>query len=100
MSTSEQIVTLGRWRTRQDTLGDVVRLTAELRLRSLAEPGCLGYEVFEQLDDHCALLLIERYRDDAALQSHRLSAHYKELVVDRILPLLESRHVELLGLRE
>jgi quinol monooxygenase YgiN len=100
MGTSEQIVTIARWQTRGDKLSDVLRLTSELRLRSLAEPGCLGYEVFAQLDDHSALLLIERYRDSEALQSHRLSAHYRELVVDRILPLLESRHVELLGLRE
>jgi quinol monooxygenase YgiN len=100
MSMSEQIVTIARWQTRSDKLGDVLRLIAELRLRSLGEPGCLGYEVFEHLDDHSALLLIERYRDSEALQSHRLSAHYRELVVDRILPLLESRHVELLGLRE
>ena len=98
MSMSEQIVTIGRWQTRKDARGDVLELTAELRLKSLAEPGCLGYEVFEHLDDRNALLLIERYRDSAALQSHRQSAHYRELVVDRILLLLESRHVELLGL--
>jgi quinol monooxygenase YgiN len=100
MSMSEEIVTIARWQTRKGTLGDVLRLTAELRLKSLAEPGCVGYEAFEHLEDRGVLLLIERYRDSAALQSHRLSAHYKELVVERILPLLESRHVELLGLRE
>ena len=75
-------------------------LTAELRFGSLAEPGCLGYEVFRHVDDPGALLLLERYRDSAALEAHRHSGHYRELVVDRILPLLESRHVELLGLRE
>ena len=97
---SEQIVTIGRWQTRKETLDDVLRLTAELRMKSLAEPGCLGYEVFHRVDDPGSLLLLERYRDSASLESHRLSGHYRELVVDRILPLLESRHVELLGLRE
>ena len=97
---SEEIVTIAQWQTRKDALDDVLGLTAVLRLKSLAEPGCLGYEVVTHVDDHAALLLIERYRDSAALESHRLSAHYRELVVERILPLLESRHVELLGLRE
>ena len=97
---SEQIVTIGRWQMRKETFGDVLRLTAELRLKSLAEPGCLGYEVFQHVDDPGALLLLERYRDSAALELHRLSEHYRELVVNRILPLLETRHVELLELRE
>ena len=100
MSLSDQIVTMARWRTRKDAHGEVLRFTTELRLRSLAEPGCLGYEVFTHLDDPGELLLIERYRDDAALQAHRLSSHYREMVVDRILPLLEGRQVELLGVRE
>jgi quinol monooxygenase YgiN len=97
---SEVIVTIGRWQPRKEALGDVLRLTAELRSKSLAEPGCLGYEVFRPIDDPGGLLLLERYRDGAALESHRSSGHYRDLVVDRILPLLESRHVELLGLRE
>ena len=103
MSVSEQMITMARWQTKEGTLDEVLRLTAELRSKSLTEPGCLGYEVFKPLegdDDHGPLLLIERYRDHAALQSHRQSAHYRELVVDRILPLLESRHVELLAPRE
>jgi len=100
MSISEEIVSIARWQTRKQTLGDVLRLTTELRSKSLTEAGCLGYEVFQHADDPGALLLLERYRDGAALEAHRRSEHYRELVVDRILPLLESRHVELLRPRD
>ena len=100
MNASEQIVTIAWWQTRQDTLGEVLGLLAELRAASLAEPGCLDYEVLASVDDAGALVLIERYRDSSALEYHRLSDHYRELVVGQIVPLLESRHVELLGLRE
>jgi quinol monooxygenase YgiN len=100
VSASEQIITIAWWQTRKDTLGEVLGLTAELRVKSLAEPGCLDYEVLASVDDHNAVVLIERYRDSAALEDHRLSDHYRDLVVRQIVPLLESRHVELLGLRE
>jgi quinol monooxygenase YgiN len=100
VSTSEPIVTIAWWHAREGALDKVLGLTSELRVKSLAEPGCLDYEVLASVDDHRALVLIERYRDSAALEYHRLSDHYRELVVEQIVPLLESRRVELLGLRE
>jgi quinol monooxygenase YgiN len=100
VSASEQIVTIAWWQTRKDALDKVLGLTAALRAKSLAEPGCLDYAVLASVDDRNALVLIERYRDSAALEDHRLSDHFQELVVRQIVPLLESRHVELLELRE
>lgn len=98
-ATSAAIVALAHWQVRAGHLDDVLAHVVELRAASLAEPGCLGYEVFRPLDAHDALLLVERYRDDDALQAHRHSAHYRERVTERILPLLEARQVELLQAR-
>nr|WP_229418391.1 antibiotic biosynthesis monooxygenase [Massilia sp. Root351] len=42
-----------------------------------------------------SLLLIERYRDEAALEAHKQSGHYHALVVGPVLPLLEARRVEI-----
>jgi len=47
-----------------------------------------------------SILLVERYRDQAALDAHKQSAHYQELVVGRALPLLTDRRVELLQPRD
>jgi quinol monooxygenase YgiN len=41
-------------------------------------------------------VLIESYADPSALEAHRRSEHYRELVVERLLPLLTARRVELL----
>ena len=45
-------------------------------------------------------VLIERYRDDAALDAHVNSPHYQEIVVGRVRPLLTDRRVEVLRPRE
>ena len=98
------VVVVARWQVRGDVLGDtlggtlseVLRHVAALREASLAEPGCLGYEVFEAVHGPGSLLLLEHYRDDAALEAHRQSPHYQAVVVDRILPLLAARQVEIL----
>jgi quinol monooxygenase YgiN len=55
------------------------------------EPDCVLYEVNRSQDDPDEFLLYERYRDDAALEAHRETAHFKTTVEGRILPLLERR---------
>jgi quinol monooxygenase YgiN len=100
MSRSEDVVVVARWETNNRALGAVLEHVAELRQQSLEEPGCLGYEVFHQVENPTALLLLERYRDETSLEAHRSSKHYRELVVDLILPMLESRQLEILKSRD
>lgn len=92
----DEFVVVARWQTTEDSLDTVLAHIADLGPRSLAEPGCLGYQAFRSLNDPTSLLLLERYRDESALESHVGSPHYQELVVGRIRPLLASRQVEVL----
>ena len=96
MSAPEQIVVVARWQMREEHVADVLELVSVLRQQSLDEPGCVGYDVFRSADDPGVILLIERYRDNAAIDAHRNTHHYRELVVERIIPLLSNRQVELL----
>jgi len=91
------IVVVAHWQTTTDVLERVLGLVADLAPRSLADPGCLGYEVLQDSDEPTHLVLIERYRDRAALDAHLASSHYRELVVDGIRPLLTGRRVSTLG---
>jgi quinol monooxygenase YgiN len=93
MRRGDIIVVVARWETTDDALSEVLVHIAALRPRSLAEPGCLGYEVLQSIDQPNSLILIETYRDFAALDAHRDSVHYRELVIGRILPLLSDRAV-------
>ncbi|WP_431263703.1 putative quinol monooxygenase [Roseateles chitinivorans] len=96
MSAVAPIVVVARWRMAPETVQAVLPLVAALREQSLAEPGCQGYEAFQSVGVPGELLLLERYADQAAIDAHRASAHYQDLVVQRILPLLSGRQVELL----
>jgi quinol monooxygenase YgiN len=80
----------------EERVAEVLELAATVRQHSLAEPGCLGYEVFRSVEEPGRLLLVERYRDNAAIEAHRGTPHYKELVAQRIVPMLSARKVELL----
>ncbi|WP_020652263.1 putative quinol monooxygenase [Massilia niastensis] len=99
MSAPGPVTVLAHWQPREGALGEVLAMLAELRPTSLAEPGCLGYEVYHGPGAPASLLLLERYRDMEALAAHRESGHYRTLVTERILPLLAQRRVELLQAR-
>jgi len=40
------------------------------------EEGCSRFEVLQQEDDSTRFMLIEHYRDEAAVEAHRQTAHY------------------------
>lgn len=92
---TKPIVVVARWETSPEALATVLALAAEVAPRSLAEPGCLGYEVLQGLDQPTTIVLIERYVDRAALDAHVHSPHYRELVAGKIRPLLTGRQVEI-----
>jgi quinol monooxygenase YgiN len=94
MSAAGEITIVARWLVADGAMDEVMAIVAELRPKSLGEEGCLGYEVYQAVRHPRGLLLLERYRDDAALEAHRQSAHYQALVVHGVVPLLEERQVE------
>lgn len=100
MTTAERVVVVAHWQTTEAALPTVLAHIAALRPQSLAEPGCDGYEAFQAVEQPTKLLLIEHYRNVTALEAHLGSAHYQELVAERIRPLLTDRRVEFLRPRE
>jgi autoinducer 2-degrading protein len=40
------------------------------------EPGCLRFDVLQHKDNKLVFVLYEQYRDEAALEAHRNSAHF------------------------
>lgn len=93
---NDAIVVVARWRLPAERIGEVLALLPELRRQTLAEPGCLGYEVLRSVEAPDTLVLMERYRDEAAIEAHRASPHYQQWVAGHIAPLLLGREVELL----
>ena len=71
-----------------DTVAELLRRLAPL---SRAEPGCLQYDAHRDPDDPDRFFLFERYLDQAALEAHAASPHFRELVLEEALPRLASR---------
>ena len=99
MSTTTPLTIVARWQPASESYDEVLAIISELRPKSLAEPGCLGYEVYQGSDQPRTVLLLEHYRDAEALEAHKQSAHYQALVMGRALPLLVDRKVEILQAR-
>ena len=71
-------------------------VTAALREMSAycnsdAEPGCLMYIVNRSTENPRHFLLYEQYVDEAALAAHAETAMFKETLLGREVPMLESR---------
>ena len=58
-------------------------------LVSANEPGCKLYHANRSADNPDIFLLYEHYADQAALDAHRNTPHFKEIIEGLIVPLLE-----------
>lgn len=59
------------------------------------EPGCPLYYVSRSQDNPDLFYLYEHYVDQAALEAHRETPYFKEIIKGKIMPLLERREREL-----
>jgi autoinducer 2-degrading protein len=64
-------------------------------LVSANEPGCKLYHANRSGENPDIFLLYEHYADQAALEAHRNTPHFKEIIEGLIVPLLEKREREL-----
>jgi quinol monooxygenase YgiN len=69
----------------------VARLLRENAEASRAEPGCLEFSVYQELDDPRKILLYERYTSEDAFQAHRRSPHFRDIIERQVVPLLDER---------
>ncbi|MFJ9541365.1 putative quinol monooxygenase [Streptomyces sp. NPDC101225] len=51
------------------------------------------YEVHVVADEPGGFLLYERYDDQAGFEAHKAAAHFKDLIVETVWPLLTDRSV-------
>jgi quinol monooxygenase YgiN len=58
------------------------RLQRHARTSVEAEPGCHRFDVHQEREEPTLFFLIEVYADEAALETHRQSPHYKAFRAD------------------
>lgn len=86
-----EVVVIARWKLAPGHRDEVEAALGELAAASRAEAGCRGYEPYHVGDDE--IVILERYADQAAVQTHRDSDHFRRFALERIVPVLADRQV-------
>lgn len=63
-----------------DKLERLLELSKELVEKTVKEEGCISYELFQDLKDPKALIIIEEWESEEALKKHMASEHFTRLV--------------------
>lgn len=82
-----------KWKIRETETTRILNLLPDLVEQSSKEPGNLSYAVYQSESDPNEFILHEKYADSMALDAHKISAHYQNIVVKEIIPHLEIREV-------
>lgn len=95
---SEQaIYVYAKWQVKEGKLDAVLEIMKKAAQKSSEEKGNLFYKIHQSKTDENTLILFEGYENESAVEFHKNSEHYQNLVVKQIIPLLESREVTLMN---
>ena len=87
------VTVTARWQVKPEFLENLLNVLPQLQQASMHEEGNISYEVFRDSQDETIFILFEKYKDENALEAHRLTDHFQELVLKTIVPMLASRSV-------
>jgi quinol monooxygenase YgiN len=65
-----------------------------LTVGSRQEPGCVSYIAHFLADDPSTVLIYEQYVDDAALEAHRQTDHFKQHAIGGLYQRMKERSME------
>ncbi|HEX6577113.1 MAG TPA: putative quinol monooxygenase [Jiangellaceae bacterium] len=85
------LIVVARYVVAEGHESTVRRLLRENAEASRAEPGCLEFSVYQEIDDPLAFLLYERYTNENAFQAHRQTPHFENIIEQQVVPLLNER---------
>ena len=84
-------VVVAYWRPRAGQIDKIEAILRELAPKVREEPGNLMFVVNRLLEDQNEFLLYEQYKSEQAFLDHQQTPHFKTLVLERAVPLLERR---------
>jgi len=84
---------VARWRPRDGQIEKIEAILHELAKEVRREPGNVQFIVNRSLDDPNEFLLYEQYVNEQAFLDHRQTPHFKTLVLEQAVPLLERREI-------
>ncbi len=83
-----------RMRFRPEDRAAIAECLRELTLASRGEPGCVTYVPHTVASDPDIVLIYEQYRDEAAVEAHRGTAHFDRWATQGLYPRMLERIIE------
>ncbi len=75
---------------------EIAAILRELADASRQEPGCVTYIPLFVEADICTVLIVEQYKDEAAVEHHRQTPHFERLALRGLYRRMLDRKVETL----
>lgn len=82
-----------KWKIKEAEIQRILGILPQLVEATRNETGNLSYNIYQFVDDASVLILHERYASAEAVELHKASAHYQDMVASQIIPYLEVRKV-------
>ena len=79
------------WTAKPGNEKEVHEILRNLREASNQEPGVITYEAHVDPDNPRQFFIYEVYHDASGLEAHQQTEHFKHMVVEKAIPLLEFR---------
>ena len=79
------------WTAKAGNEEEVQQILARMGEASRQEEGVVAYTTHVDPDNPREFFIYEMYHDISGLEAHQETAHFKELVLEKAIPLLESR---------
>ncbi len=82
-----------KWRIKESETARILDLLPSLVEKARNEEGNVFFHIYQSVDHPNELILHERYVNAEAVETHKATEHYREIVAGIIIPCLEVREV-------
>jgi len=93
MENQNPVHVFATWKVKESQIENVLHLLKAVHDESIKEEGNLFYKVHQSNSDVNTIVLFEGYSNEAAVAEHRNSVHFQDLVLGKIVPLLDNREI-------
>ncbi|MBF4465038.1 putative quinol monooxygenase [Flavobacterium sp. LC2016-12] len=95
MENQNPIHVFATWKVKEGQIENVLQLLKTVHQESIKEEGNLFYKIHQSNSDLNTIILFEGYSNEAAVAEHRNSSYFQDLVLGKIVPLLDNREIVL-----
>ncbi|KOP39754.1 antibiotic biosynthesis monooxygenase [Flavobacterium sp. WLB] len=93
MKNQNPIHVFATWKVKEGQIENVLQLLQTVQEKSIQESGNLFYNIHQSITDLNTIVLFEGYTNEDAVTEHRNTAHFQDLVLGQIVPLLDERNI-------